>query len=90
MANDFVKALLEELFTNWAKSSLSCLSFQQLLVKHLTKTCDIDTASRLVAHLLNKVLALFNPFSRWQKVVEDVFSTDGFLNRCKLSLFLAY
>ena len=79
LANDLVEALLEKLLTHRAQSSLSCLSLEQLLVKHLTKTCDIDTASWLVAHLLTKVLSLFNPLSWRLDTVQDILRPDRLL-----------
>ena len=69
LTNDLIEALLEELFTHRAKSSLSRLSLQQLLVEHFTKACNINTARWLVADLLDEVLALLNPFPWWQDAI---------------------
>ena len=77
--NDLIKALLEEFLTDGTEASFASLPFEELLVEHLTKPGDIDTTGRFMAHLLHKVLALFDPLSRWQYLVQDVLSPQRFL-----------
>ena len=69
LADDLLKALLEELFTYRADTTFSGLALHQLLVKHLTEPCHVDPASRLGASLLNPVLAALDPFTRWDNSV---------------------
>ena len=76
LTDNLVKALLEQLLADGAEASLTGLPLEQLLVEHLTEARDIDTTGRLVADLLAEVLALLNPLSWRQDVVEDVFGAD--------------
>ena len=76
LADNLIEALTKEFFTDRAEASLASLPLQKFLVQHLTKTCNIDSRGWLMAHLLNEVFTLLNPFSGWQEVVEDVFSTE--------------
>ena len=89
LTDNLVKALLEEFLSDRAEASLTGLPLQQLLVEHLTEARDIDTAGRFMADLLAEVLALFNPLSWRQDVVEDVFCADWLvLDRSQGSFFL--
>jgi len=57
LSNDFVEALREELLANGTDSTLSRLTLHELLVEHFSQAGDIDSASRLMTHVLNPVLA---------------------------------
>ena len=76
LTDNLVKALLEQFLADRAEASLTGLPLKQLLVEHLTEARNIDTTGRLVADLLAEVLALLNPLSWRQDVVEDVFGAD--------------
>ena len=76
LTDNLIKALLEQFLADGAEASLTGLPLEQLLVEHLTEARDIDTTGRLVADLLAEVLALLNPLSWRQDVVEDVFGAD--------------
>ena len=76
LTDNLVKALLEEFLADRAEASLTGLPLEQLLVEHLAKARDVDTTGRLVADLLAEVLALLNPLSWWQDVVENVFGAN--------------
>ena len=76
LADNLIEALTKEFFTDGTEAGLTSLSLQQFLVQHLTKTCDIDSRGRLMAHLLHEVFALLYPFSGWQEIVEYVLGTE--------------
>ena len=63
LANDLIKALVEELFTHRTKTRFTSLSFEKFLIEHLSKTSHVDSCGWLVAHILHEVLALLNPLS---------------------------
>ena len=43
LTNDFIETLSKELLSNWADSTLTSLSLHEFLVKHLSKSCYIDS-----------------------------------------------
>ena len=57
LTNDLIKALGEELLTDWADATLPSLTLHKLLVKHFTQSRDIDSRGGLMAHILDPVLA---------------------------------
>ena len=63
LSDNLVKALRKQFFSDWTNSTLSGLSFHELLVKHFPQSGNIDSGSWLVAHVLDVVLASFNPHS---------------------------
>ena len=69
LADNLIEALSKEFFSDGAETSLTSLPFQQFLVQHLTKTCNINSRGWLMAHLLHEVFSLLNPFSGWQEIV---------------------
>ena len=74
LSNDFIKRLAKKFFSNWANTTFSCLSFHELLIKHFSKSGNVNSGSWLVANVLNEVLTRFNPFSWWKNGIEDVFT----------------
>jgi hypothetical protein len=64
------------------------LSLHQLLVEEFPQTSDVHSGRILVAHILDVVLACFNPLSRGQDRVQDVLRARLRLHRRQLSLLL--
>ena len=77
LADDLLEALLEEFLTHRADALFTSLPLHQLLVKHLTKTSNIDSGSWLRASLLHPVLTY-----RKQNYALQIIST-----KFKYSLF---
>lgn len=73
LSDDLIKALGEKFLSDWADAAFASLSLHQLLVKHLTKTCHIDSSGLLVARILNVVLAVLDPLSWRQNSIQNVF-----------------
>jgi hypothetical protein len=61
LADDLIKALRKKLLSHWTDAAFTSLSFHQLLVKHLTKLCNVNSGCRVVADILDVVLA-YQPF----------------------------
>ena len=57
LTDNFIEALREKLFSHRADATLSCLTLHKLLVEHFSESRYIDSASRLVAHILDPVLS---------------------------------
>ena len=80
LPDELIKAFTEEFFTHRADSSGTSLPLIQLLIEHFSKTSNADTGCDVMAYSLHKVLALFNPLTRWQHQIKD-------LVRAHVSLF---
>ena len=57
LADDLLKALLEEFLTNGADATLTSLPLHELLIEHLSEARYIDSGSRLRAGLLHPLLS---------------------------------
>ena len=88
LADDLIEALTEELLSDRADARLASLSLHQLLVEEFPQTSDVHSGRILVAHILDVVLACFNPLSRGQDRVQDVLRARLRLHRRQLSLLL--
>ena len=86
LADNLVEALGKELLSDRANAALTGLALHQLLIEHLSETSHIDSGGGLVAHVLDPVLATFDPLSRRKDGVEDVFLLWFVLNRGHNSL----
>jgi len=57
LADNFIKALREEFFSDWADAALPGLALHKFLVEHFSKSSDIDPAGGLMTHILDPLLA---------------------------------
>lgn len=92
LTNDLVKALAEQLIAHWTKSWLARLPLEKLLVEHFTQSGNVDSCRRLVANVLDEVLALFDPLTRRQNRIQDIFGANRSIfhwwQRCFLHAYI--
>lgn len=73
LADDLVEALGEELLSDGADSALTGLALHEFLVEHFSEFGHINSGRAGMTDVLDVVFAVFNPLSRGQDGVEDVF-----------------
>ena len=88
LADNLVEALSKKFFTHGANARLARLSLHKFLVEHLAEASNVDSAGRLVRHVLDIVLAALDPLSRRQDAIEDVLGGGALLQRWQLALLL--
>ena len=57
LADDLIEALGEEFLTDRANATLSGLTLHKLLIKHFSKSSDIDSRGGLMTNILNPVFS---------------------------------
>ena len=90
LTDDFIETLRKQFFSDRANAALSSLAFHQLLVKHLSESGDVDSRCRLVAHILNIMLASFNPLTWGKDGVQNVFTAGFGVHRWEVAFFATY
>ena len=75
LPNYLIEALREEFLSHGADATLPGLSLHELLVEHLSEPGDVDSGGRLVTHVLDVVLARFDPFSWRENGIQNVLTT---------------
>jgi hypothetical protein len=74
LSDNFVEALWEKFFSNWADTALSSLSFHKFLIEHFSQSGNIHSGSWLMTNILDKMFARFNPLSWWQDGIKDILT----------------
>lgn len=72
LSDDLIEAVREECFAHWADPTLLGLPLHEFLVEKLAQVGHVLARGRLMASILDQMLAFLDPLTRGQDRVQDI------------------